>query len=333
MTKETILSSSGNIDVSVVICAYNRELTIAQTIDSVLSQKCSLKFELLIGEDFGKDRTREICIDYSKRYPEIIQVYLNEENCGPGYTWASLVKKSRGKYIASCDDDDFWHNHDKLQIQYEYMEDHKECGMIYTDTDVLDIKKNKTINNFNKKNKIQIYHGNIMDDIINEKVPICMSTTMIRKEIIDKEVPLDDYILHKYYLQDWQTWIILARYSEIHYLDMSTTTSRTGNPSVVNSKSYEIIERRYQSEVLMYQYLCEKFPDKFIYYEPGHLGYYKGILLNIAYKKFDFRSAQKYSRQMSALGINQLKIKMAKYKITFYFFAFLKYFKNTIKKE
>jgi len=41
--------------ISVVLCSYNREETISQTIESILSQKVNLVFELIIGDDGSKD--------------------------------------------------------------------------------------------------------------------------------------------------------------------------------------------------------------------------------------------------------------------------------------
>ena len=48
---------------SVIICTYNQENTISQTIESVLSQLCDFSYEIIIGEDCGNDETRSICIN------------------------------------------------------------------------------------------------------------------------------------------------------------------------------------------------------------------------------------------------------------------------------
>ena len=56
--------------VSVLVITYNQEKTISQTIDGALMQKCNFPFEIIIAEDAGVDKTREICIVYQKQYPD-----------------------------------------------------------------------------------------------------------------------------------------------------------------------------------------------------------------------------------------------------------------------
>ncbi len=316
--------------VSVVLCAMNRELTIGQTIDCILAQKCNFPFELIIGEDCGTDQTREICFDYQQRNPGIIKLLLHKENCGLGKNWALLVKEARGKYVASCDDDDYWHNPLKLQLQVEYLENQPDCGMVHTEKDVLNVKNNKITADYYQTNKMIIPQGHIMQEIFMGKAPICVSTSMIRKELIDKYVPLDDYVRNKYHIQDWQTWIILARYCKIEYLPVSTTTYRVGYESVSNPLQYEKIEKRYEVERQMYKYLCDRFPDEFSYSEKGFDIYVKRILLNLAYKKSDYTAAKKFAQEIVELGSVNIKSIFATNYLSFKFLSLLKRIRNQL---
>lgn len=310
--------------VSVIVCAFNREKTISQTIESILDQKCNFNVEILIGEDCSKDLTRDICMKYRNKYPDIIRLILHKQNCGLGKNWAILVKNAKGKYIASCDDDDFWHNIDKLQLQVDYLDKHLNCGVLHTDIDLLYIKRNKTKKNYYKTNHIQPPEGSIMKEVINSKENICVSTSMIRKDLIMKHIPLDDFIENKYFIQDWPAWVYLAKHCDFNYMPISTTTYRLGYESVSNPLTYEKIEKRYIVEQLMYKKICKEFPEEFIYFEPGHLGYYKGLLLNLAFKKNDFLSARKYANELNELGIKSSKTNYAKNEYSFYAYSFLK---------
>lgn len=101
---------------------YNHEKYIAEAIESIVSQKTNFAFELVIGEDCSTDNTRNICIEYQKKYPEIIRLRLPETNQGMMKNWINNINYGRGKYIALCDGDDYWTDPYKLQKQFDFME-------------------------------------------------------------------------------------------------------------------------------------------------------------------------------------------------------------------
>ena len=57
--------------VSICVQTYNQEKYIHQCLDSLLSQKCDFPFEIILGEDDSSDKTREICISYAEKFPQI----------------------------------------------------------------------------------------------------------------------------------------------------------------------------------------------------------------------------------------------------------------------
>ena len=52
------------VDVSVGVLTYNQEKTIARTLDSILNQRHTCTFEIIIGDDCSSDDTRKICEEY-----------------------------------------------------------------------------------------------------------------------------------------------------------------------------------------------------------------------------------------------------------------------------
>ena len=70
---ENSQKNESNIFVSVIVCTYNQEQYISQTIDNILAQKCDFDIEVLVGEDCGTDNTRRICAEYAQKYPQICQ--------------------------------------------------------------------------------------------------------------------------------------------------------------------------------------------------------------------------------------------------------------------
>ncbi len=140
--------------VSVIVCTYNQENFIAQCLDSILSQQINVPFELVIAEDCGSDRTRVICMQFQKMYPEIIRLLLQEKNRGISGNYGDVLSLTRGAYIAQVAGDDFWCDDHKLQMQYDYMVSHPKCGLCYTNVKSCDVNGNIIIEDYLRGKKL-----------------------------------------------------------------------------------------------------------------------------------------------------------------------------------
>ena len=103
--------------ISVVVCTYNQEDTIARTLDSILMQQCHLPYEIIIGEDCSTDNTLSICQQYAEHHPGIIRVMANKPNKGVVRNYFDCLLAADGKYIADCAGDDFWTDPLKLETR------------------------------------------------------------------------------------------------------------------------------------------------------------------------------------------------------------------------
>lgn len=103
--------------VSVLILTWNHEPYLAQTLESVVSQRCKFPFEIVIGEDCSTDATAAIAAEYRKRYPHLIRIVSASANVGMHRNLARIWHKARGRYIAICEGDDYWVDSDKLARQ------------------------------------------------------------------------------------------------------------------------------------------------------------------------------------------------------------------------
>lgn len=115
-----------NIMVSVIVLTYNQQAYISQTLNSILMQKTRFTYEILVGDDASTDRTGSIVRDYAQAYPQIIRPFIREHNLGVTRNLYELLKYARGKYIASCEGDDFWIDPEKLELQINFLENHPE---------------------------------------------------------------------------------------------------------------------------------------------------------------------------------------------------------------
>ena len=120
--------------VSVVMCCYNAEKYIKETIDSVLEQTFD-DFEFIIWNDGSTDGTMSIVESYKDPRIKV----FSDINRGEGMAAQLACRHASAKYIARIDSDDVWLP-EKLALQYDYMESHPStvllsCPVIFIDKD------------------------------------------------------------------------------------------------------------------------------------------------------------------------------------------------------
>ncbi len=132
--------------ISVCLQTYNHEKYIKDCLDGILSQRTNYKFEIIIGEDNSKDKTREICKKYALQFPDKIKLLLHHpenkisiENRITGrFNFMYKIYISKGKYIALVDGDDVWRDPRKLQKQVDFLEKHQEYSFSFHNTSIID---------------------------------------------------------------------------------------------------------------------------------------------------------------------------------------------------
>jgi glycosyltransferase involved in cell wall biosynthesis len=114
---------------SVVMVTYNHERFIAQALESVLAQRVNFDYEIVIGEDCSTDRTREILMDFCRRYPKRIVPLLRDKNVGAMRNSQATLAACRGQYLALLEGDDYWTCEDKLQRQVDFLDEHPDYAI------------------------------------------------------------------------------------------------------------------------------------------------------------------------------------------------------------
>lgn len=111
--------------VSIWCLCYNHAEYIARTLDSFLEQETDFPFEIIISDDASTDESADIIRAYAGKYPDIIRPILLEENVystGANMFATLFFDRTRGKYVAVCEGDDYWTDKTKLQRQFDFME-------------------------------------------------------------------------------------------------------------------------------------------------------------------------------------------------------------------
>jgi len=118
--------------ISVVMAAYNAEKYIEAAKESVLTQTFS-DWEFIIINDGSKDNTIETIQKFKDERIKII----NQINMGAANARNNGIKLSKSNLIAILDSDDIFYP-EKLQIQYDYMNENSNCIAVGSNADIID---------------------------------------------------------------------------------------------------------------------------------------------------------------------------------------------------
>jgi glycosyltransferase involved in cell wall biosynthesis len=304
--------------------SYNRAHYIGQALDSILEQVCDFPIEIIIGDNCSEDGSRELLQGYKTKYPDVIVLNFQKINIGFGPNWASCCKLARGKYIAFCDDDDYWCDSHRLQEMVTKMEEDERIGLVYTNRYTLDVANDiKVVSN------AHLPEGeNKVDYMMHKGFPILFSASMIRKSLMDQYVNLEDYIRLSFPIQDWPTAMLLAPHCEFCYMEKPSAVYRSYVGSMSKPRQYEQLIERYNRDKVMYQYVSGQLSLQFD--EAGWERYVNHLLLALAYQRGDYKEAKRYA---ILSGDKSIKAKCTETRLLFWMYKWLQVMKRKFKKQ
>lgn len=125
--KAEILDSTGTeYDISICVITYNKEKYIRDTIESILMQKTICNYEIVVGDNASTDGTREILKEYWHCDSDKFSIILNDMNIGLTANIYNAMMKAKGKYVAILYGDDYWIAEDRLQKQFDFLEQNSD---------------------------------------------------------------------------------------------------------------------------------------------------------------------------------------------------------------
>lgn len=217
--------------VSVYMLTYRHEKYIAKAIEGVVNQQCLFPFELIIGEDCSPDRTREIALDYQRRFPQRIRVLVSPSNVGSRANMERSVAAARGSYIAICEGDDYWQHLEKLQLQVDAMLATPAATLCHTD---FDRRLGWRIRRSSHRSRPSSNpaNGNAFEDVL-QQWSIMTATAMYRGDIFRNflSTPFND---QSWPFGDYNKALYAAANGPLIYLPVSTATWRKVPGSATN---------------------------------------------------------------------------------------------------
>ena len=323
--------------VSVIVVTYQQALYINQCLDSILAQESNFDFEILVGEDASTDGTREICLDYAKKYPNRIRLFLHSRenviyiNGTPTgrYNMLYNLNAAKGKYVAFCEGDDYWTDPMKLQKQVDFLEANPDYGLIHSDYDEYFQKDGKLLssrhrrtNRSNSKNVKDIYIAQLNHDSYHVRTAtVCANRQLILKAINNNF----DLMTQISALGDYPLFLELSRLTKFKYLDESMAVHRILPESASKTKNYKKKKAFLKSSYTIQKYFSNKYPcppeiENQIHEKAGL------IFLELAARNMDRKLAEEAKGILNKTSLKINLLYLASYKkpinlVYFYFYS------------
>jgi glycosyltransferase involved in cell wall biosynthesis len=258
--------------VSILVMTYNHANFIAQALESVLMQRVNFAYEILISEDCSTDGTREIVVEFQKRYPDKIRLLLSEQNVHSNAVVVRGIQHAKGQYIALLDGDDYWTSAHKLQKQVDFLDTHPECAVCFHNAAVIHEDGSRPPHNWTPADQKEV---STLEDIwLGNFIATC--STMFRRGLFGQ---IPDWYDALFPITDWPLHILNAEHGMIGYLNEVMGVYRHHSGGLYSPFS----EARKLEETLKFYKVMNR-----------NLNYKYDRLIHIAISKYFFEWAEEY---------------------------------------
>ena len=251
--KKNVIEYPNQVDgrqvVSVCVQTYQHEPYIRQCLDGILMQVTNFNFEILIGEDGSNDGTREICLEYAKKYPGKIKLFLHHRENNiyidgkptGRFNFLYNLYSAKGKYLAICEGDDYWIDPNKLQKQVQFLENNGgEYVGVYTNHKICDTSGHIVTMRALKDNQPKFF-----DRLTIFGKYSSQTLTVVYKNLESVKKQLTEF--NGFLNADRVLAVLTAQYGKIKFLDFVSGTYRWG--SGIHSTKQEEQKRKGRIEL------------------------------------------------------------------------------------
>lgn len=223
--------------VSIQCLVYNHGPYLRQCLEGFVMQKTNFAFEAIVHDDASTDNSADIIREYAEKYPDIIKPIYETENQyskkdGSLDRIMNAAIHPDAKYIAMCEGDDYWIDPLKLQKQVNFLENHGEYGMVYTNFNIHYQKAGVTIQSLFTTNplKFKPKYKNVEEFLLSLGY-VCPPSWLWRKNLASfpKIINLDGTFVY---------FVHFLSITKVHCMMDVTATYRILEESATQSKDY-----------------------------------------------------------------------------------------------
>ena len=262
-----------------IVCyTYNHSSYIEDAMNGFCMQKTNFPFVSIIIDDASTDGEPEIISQYLEdhfdmahaQYDEnndakrIAAIHKDNPNCHflvilLKYNFYS-IKKSKSPfykgwyenvpYIAICEGDDYWTDPHKVQKQVDYLDTHPECGLVYTNAEILTPKSGEL--------KVTDLPQQADFETLLSSSPIMTLTTCYRRNSIINYAK-DIHIDSSWMMGDLPQWLYIASQCDIKYIPDVTGVYRVLEKSASHGNNIDKSVKFCMSSYKIRKFFVEKY--------------------------------------------------------------------------
>ncbi len=239
--------------VSVIIPAFNADLSLARCIDHVLSQTYPC-VEVIVVNDGSQDRTEEIARNYQDRIR-----YVRQENRGETAARNRGFEMARGEFITFIDHDDYW-NEAFVEKTVSFLKRHTDAVAVSVGRRSYSALRDVHVRPvFLENPSAEKMEPSVLESFFDfwaEHVHICCGSAMLRGSLFDKAGgQREDLVLSG----DLEYWAYLATFGSWGFIPEILLTT-DGTQVRMGGNYYRKFKNRYMRVLTVEQWQSRVLP-------------------------------------------------------------------------
>jgi len=219
------------VEISVLLITYNHASFVRRAVESVLNQRTSRPWELIVSEDASTDGTLDIVRDVVQGDPRVRYI-ISEVNLHSNESVARAIRAAKGRYLSMIDGDDFWIVDDKLERQAAILDADPKISACFHNALVVEGDSTEpTTRRWTPSGQSdtigidQIWHGN----------PYATCAGMMRKQALANLGPWYSNLTTM--ITDWPLYALCAEHGELRFIDEPVGAYRLHGQGVFSALS------------------------------------------------------------------------------------------------
>lgn len=267
VNKKLICETMGKYKISMIIPTFNVEKDLKRAIDSLLIQTIGFEnIEIIIVDDCSTDNTKQLIINYSKKYENIKYIFLNENTGSAGKPRNIGISYATSDYIMFLDNDDEYIA-EACEIFFNTITEYDENIVICSKTNRLFSNNDTYQKNIEKPilERINVLKNpNILFSFVD--YPGAMWCKIYKRDFLLthnikclENLPEDVYFMHQcYYINPNILFITnINLYNHFFYRTSGKSITVTSSPSFLNKTfimfdELEKLSKKYDNSELLF---------------------------------------------------------------------------------